>query len=243
MPNLYNVARKPAVGVLTALVLASVGLTACGGSSGSSTSANATSSTNSAATTGAAAKAPMTSTSSTSPSTTTGPASKSSGPRAAAARLTTLRECLKKNGIPLSKTSAPGGPTAAQFDAVLKQCESKLPPPPALTGGGAGVAGGPGAASSRPAGSPVFRQAFAKFATCLRQNGVNVPAPNASGNGPVFDIKGLDTKSAQFRTASMKCRSVLLGAFKRARPNGAAGGAATGANGGAAGAGANQPSG
>ena len=43
----------------------------------------------------------------------------------------------------------------------------------------------------------------------MRENGVNVPTPNISGNGPVFSTKGLDTSSAKFRAAEQKCSSLL----------------------------------
>ena len=73
---------------------------------------------------------------------------------------------------------------------------------------------GPG---SGRANGPAFRLALAKFATCLRQNGVNIPAPNPSGKGPIFNTKGIKTSSPQFRTATMKCRSVLIAAFRAGR--------------------------
>ena len=63
--------------------------------------------------------------------------------------------------------------------------------------------------------SPAFQAALAKFATCMRENGVNVPAPNTSGSGPVFDTKDIDTSSAQFKAAETKCQSDLSGAFRR----------------------------
>ena len=62
------------------------------------------------------------------------------------------------------------------------------------------------------------KAALAKFATCLNQNGVKVPAPNTSGKGPVFDTKGIDTSSAQFKAAEKKCQSDLSGAFHRPGP-------------------------
>lgn len=61
-----------------------------------------------------------------------------------------------------------------------------------------------------------FRSALAQFATCLRGNGVKIPAPNTSGNGPVLSAKGLNTNTPQYRAALAKCRTVLVGAFKRA---------------------------
>ena len=73
--------------------------------------------------------------------------------------------------------SCPTGVTRAQYEAALKKC------------GGARLRGRRVAASN----SPAFRQALAKFAACMRENGVNVPAPNTSGNGPIFNTKGLNT--------------------------------------------------
>jgi hypothetical protein len=67
----------------------------------------------------------------------------------------------------------------------------------------------------------VFKAALAKYGDCLRENGIKLPAPNTSGNGPIFDTKGIDTNSSQFRTASAKCRNVLTGAFRH--PAGAPG--------------------
>ena len=58
----------------------------------------------------------------------------------------------------------------------------------------------------------------------MRENGVDVPAPNTSGNGPIFDTKGLNTASAQFRTAESKC-SGYLPHFRRNPSAGAAGAA------------------
>jgi hypothetical protein len=66
--------------------------------------------------------------------------------------------------------------------------------------------------------NPAFRAALGQFATCLRQKGLNVPAPNTSGNGPVLSTKGINTRSPQFASASKACRSVLLGAFRKLRP-------------------------
>jgi hypothetical protein len=136
-----------------------------------------------------------------------------------------MRECLQKNGIALpertpgsgprggfSGVGAGGGPqlpkgvTRAQYEAALKKC-----------GGGHFFAGG-GASRIK---NPVFDAALAKYGTCLRQNGINLPAPNTSGNGPIFNIKGINTSSPQFKAASVKCRGALIGAFRR--PAGAPG--------------------
>ncbi len=69
-------------------------------------------------------------------------------------------------------------------------------------------------------GSSASKAALAKFAACMRENGINLPAPNTSGNGPVFNTKGIDTNGSAFRTAQSKCRSDLPGPFARGGANG-----------------------
>jgi hypothetical protein len=218
MPNIKSNRRTPAAGaVVLVLLLGCLGLAACGGSSkSSSTSTNA-----SAATT-----------------TTTG-ATAAKGPNAG--RFTALRECLQKNGITLPKLPAgkrpvpgvspggiggggfalPKGMSKAQYEAVVTKC-----------GGLRGGAFNGGGARFR---SPVFKTALAKFATCLRENGVNVPAPNTSGKGPVFGTKGINTSSAQFKAAEKKCQSVLASAFRRAPGSGGSEGSGSAPAGGASG--------
>ncbi len=158
--------------------------------------------------------------------------------RPASSRFTALRSCLQKQGItlpaPPATTGRPGGTpgggpggsrggfqlptgvTQAQFQAALKKC------------GGRGFR--PGARGAFNSASA--RAGLVKYAACLRQNGVPVPAPNTSGNGPVFSTKGIDTSSSKFTAAQKKCRSDLKGAFagggaapSGAPPAGVAGGA------------------
>ena len=161
---------------------------------------------------------------------------------AGSARSTALRECLVKEGITLP--SAPGGgnppssgsapPTGsggqrpgggftppkgestAQLQAALKKC-----------GGGNFPAGG-----SRFNGANSGK-ALAKFSACMRENGVNLPTPNSSGKGPVFNTKGINTSGAAFKNAESKCRSDL----------GAAAGSGGPPNGGAPPSGGEAPSG
>jgi hypothetical protein len=108
-------------------------------------------------------------------------------------------ECLRKNGIATAGAGAtatlPAGVNQTQYQAAVRKC-----------GGFPGVArpGRPKLASSQ------FAQVLAKFAGCMRANGVNVPAPNGSGKGPILDTKGLDPTSAKFVAARKKCSPLLL---------------------------------
>jgi hypothetical protein len=152
MRDINKVLHRPAAGAIVALTVATLGLSACGGSTKSASSHTNTAVTSTASTTSASTP-------------TTGSGS-SSG----------------------SAAKPPGGA-------------------PGRTSAGASPAPqSPGAAR--------FKDALSKFAACLRQNGVNIPAPNTSGKGPVFSTKGLQTNTPKFRQATTKCRSVLLGAFR-----------------------------
>jgi hypothetical protein len=210
-----NRRRKPAAAAAAVLVLllACLGLAACGGGGSSSSSSTGTTAAATSASTGTSAKkAPNT------------------------GRFAAIRECLQKNGITLpqrtpgqkrppggaggflgggaggpgaaGRAQLPKGVTRARYEAALKKC-------------GAGAFAGRGGTRFK---SPAFKTALTKFAACMRENGVNVPAPNTSGNGPVFDTKGIDTSSAQFKAAEAKCQSDLSGAFRRGPGAGGAGG-------------------
>jgi hypothetical protein len=172
------------------VVLASLALAACGGSSTSSSSTSTA--TSARATTSTAGRAP---------GATLG------------GRFTALRECLQKHGITLPKFTPgqrsaprtrrsflPKGVNKSQYEAAVKQC------------------GGPGffAGGRNRFSSPAIKQALAKFSTCMREHGVNIPKANTSGKGPVFNSKDLNTSSAKFKAAETKCRVDLAGAFRGA---------------------------
>jgi hypothetical protein len=223
MPH-FRSNRRPfaASAIVLALLLACLVLAACGGSSKSSSTA-----ANAAATTPATS-----STSSTGSGSSTGSSVPGKGPAGPnSGRFAALRECLQKSGITLPKRTPgqrrsggaggflggggagpqlPKGVTRAQYEAALKKC------------GGNAFAGGAG----RRFNSPVFKAALAKFATCMRENGVSIPTPNTSGSGPIFNTKGINTASSQFKAAESKCSNDLRGGFRGgARGGGAPGGA------------------
>jgi hypothetical protein len=196
--------RNPMAAAVLLLVLAGSLLAACGSSSNSATT---TASTSASATKSTPGKAP-----------------------AFADRFAAIRECLKKEGITLptgkpgqrpgaggfpggGSAALPAGVSRAKLEAALKKCGGNF-----LHRRGSFVGG-----TSRFS-SPEGKKALAKFAACLRENGVKVGEPDTSGKGPIFNTTGINVKSAQFKAAEAKCRSDLAGAFG-AKPGAGAPGA------------------
>lgn len=191
------------------VVPAAVALAACGNSSKSPTATTTAAATSVAG--GASAKA----------GTTTGTTiTKVRAGASAPVRQSSLRKCLRKQGITLPTPKpgqhggpfGPGGPklpsgmTQAQLGTALAKCAGQ-------TAGG--FRGHP--LRLRPGA----KQAFNSFAACMRQNGVDLPAPNLSGKGPVFSTKGVNAAGAKFRAAEIKCRRLLVSGF-RGRSSGGA---------------------
>jgi hypothetical protein len=227
MPHISLIRRTPAAATLTILLLAAGGLAACGGSGGSTTN-SAKAATNSAATGAAGSGTSPSGTSST--GTTPAAPGSPAGPGSAARtlRFTAMRACLSKKGItvpqrtpgfvPGGGAQLPKGMTRTQFAEALKSCGANVGGPL----GGPHRSFHPGAHTFN---NPRFHAVLARFAACLRQNGVNVGEPNTTGKGPIFNTKGLNTGSTQFKAASAKCRGVL---FAGVRPKAAPGAAASG---------------
>jgi hypothetical protein len=210
MPQITSNRLRPAVASALLMLLAGLLLAACGG--GSSSKSSSSSSTSTSAKAGAGARGQF-------------------GARGAA-----LRTCLQKNGITLPERKAgqrgtpgaggpfgaggagaaaklPNGVTRAQLQAALKKC------------GGSQFRGGKGFAAGGA-------QRFAKFAACMRKNGVKLPQPNTSGKGPIFNTKGIDTTSASFKAADAKCvRELRPSGGAQPGGGGAPGGGAQGAPG------------
>jgi hypothetical protein len=213
MPHTSIKGRTPALAVLTIALLACLGLAACGGSSSTSsqTAANA-------------AAAGATTPGTTTPGTSSTPTAPPGAPNPA--RFTAMRACLAKKGITLPQRGAggflgggpqlPKGVTHTQYAEALKACGANFP--------------GRGHFKRVPRAftSPHFHEVLARFAACMRQNGVDVGEPNTSGKGPVFDTKGLNTGSTQFKAAEVKCRSTLFASLRPKASPGAAGAGTTG---------------
>ena len=114
-----------------------------------------------------------------------------------------LRACLKRLGINVPSSvstvsdlvaNPPKGVSRAQLVAAVQSCGDI----------------GPGLATVKPRATPsAYAQAFVSFVSCMREQGVNLPAPNTSGKGPVIDLKGVDTTSAKYKAAAGKCAPIV----------------------------------
>lgn len=127
-----------------------------------------------------------------------------------------------------SNTSGVSSSSSAVSTATTRAAGSASSATAAATtakGTAKGFTGARGRRLGRPVNrlnSAAFKHTLAKFATCLRENGVNIPAPNTSGKGPIFNTRGLNVASPKFKAAELKCASIIRSGL-RAAPGAAAG--------------------
>jgi hypothetical protein len=128
---------------------------------------------------------------------------------------TQVAECLRKQGVTVPNRPAgatgPRGPTGGggagflfgggqrrasnpKFQAAARKCGLNL---------------ATGNRRFSIASNPRFKQAINKFVTCVRKNGYDMPAPNLTGNGPVFDATTVNRNDPKFVKAATKCQSLL----------------------------------
>lgn len=86
------------------------------------------------------------------------------------------------------------GQGGEEMKEALEKCGAELPQ---------GKPGGPRMDSG------AFRESVKKYATCMGENGYELPAPNVSGEGPVFKESDVDREDPKFEAANEKCRSLL----------------------------------
>ncbi|MHB8492798.1 MAG: hypothetical protein ACYDA6_11385 [Solirubrobacteraceae bacterium] len=84
--------------------------------------------------------------------------------------------------------------------------------PPATTSSHKSTSPAPRTKPAKPSTnfSPELVAALKTFASCIRSQGVNLPEPNLSGHGQVFNSAGLNTNSPQFHAALTACEGDLL---------------------------------
>ena len=107
-----------------------------------------------------------------------------------------------KTGIKLvgTEVKAPKSMTAAQLDTILRACgfarsSAKSGPRPG--------------AKARTTSSSSGTRMVAQFAACMRQHGVNVPAPTPARSDPQLETRGINTRSRSVRAASARCSHYL----------------------------------
>jgi hypothetical protein len=122
-----------------------------------------------------------------------------------------ITDCLRKQGVtvpnrPRSASGPQGGGAGFLFGGDQQQRQANPKFQAAAKKCGLNV--------NRPrrvnlASNPQFKQSIEKFVTCVRKNGYDMPAPNLSGNGPVFDSSKVNRKDPKFVKAVTKCQSLL----------------------------------
>ncbi|MFN8201762.1 MAG: hypothetical protein U0S48_04295 [Solirubrobacteraceae bacterium] len=140
-----------------------------------------------------------------------------------------VRDCLKKAGVdlPQPRQGAGEGP-ASTVPEGGDGPPSGAPPEGGFPGQGGdlsqqdrealqaalkkcGVDVRPGQAGGRAPDidDAAYQQRVRDYVACVRDNGYDLPDPDFSGNGPVFDDKEVDRTSQAFQDASRKCQDRL----------------------------------
>jgi hypothetical protein len=155
-----------------------------------------------------------------------------------------VQACLKKQGVTLPQRAPRGGggqppegygPPGGGLPGGGQPPEGATPP------GGAGFGGtmsdedrqklqdamkacgvempdrGQGGGSQRPdINDAGYQKRVNDYVACVRENGFDLPDPDFSGDGPIFDPDKVDQSDKTFQAASAKCQSKL-------RPSGSGG--------------------
>jgi hypothetical protein len=213
--------------LLLLVALGALALAGCGGSSGGGTATSAGATTSSGGTESGE---------------TGGESSKGGGPGNFEIS-EEAQKCLQEQGVELPefKGGEGGPPSGGEPPAGGELPEGGEPPQGEKPEGGAPGFGGeqseemkeafeacgvetpePGQGQGGPnTNSAAFKKQVQKYVACVRENGYDLPSPNLSGEGPVFDESEVNQEDPEFKKASEKCQSLLAG------PNG--GGESSGA--------------
>ena len=108
-------------------------------------------------------------------------------------------QCMRQNGVDIPDSPGQGGGAAlqnidrAKLQTAIKACQKYQQ---AAVG------------NISPSQRQSFQDAFAKFSSCMRQHGVDLPAPGAGG-GPPAGGGGIDRNDPKTQAAITACRSQL----------------------------------
>jgi hypothetical protein len=129
------------------------------------------------------------------------------------------RSCLKEKGVELPEPGQGGPPAGGPPEGMPPEGGPPTGGPPQGFGkGGAkmkkafeecGVELPQGKPEGPPMNSGAFRKSIKEYVACMGENGVELPEPNLSGEGPVFKESEVDREDPKFRPANEKCQSRL----------------------------------
>ncbi len=129
------------------------------------------------------------------------------------------RSCLKKKGAELPEPGQGGPPAGGPPEGTPPEGGPPAGGPPQGFGkGGAKMKKafeecGVELPRSKPEGPPMnsgaFRKSIKEYVACMGENGVELPEPNLSGEGPVFEESEVDREDPKFKAANEKCQSRL----------------------------------
>jgi hypothetical protein len=124
------------------------------------------------------------------------------------------RSCLKEKGVELPEPGQGGDPAGGPPEGT----PSEGGPPQGFGKGGAkmkkafeecGVELPQGKPEGPPMNSGALRKSIKEYVACMSENGVELPEPNLSGKGPVFQESEVDREDPKFKAANEKCQSRL----------------------------------
>lgn len=84
--------------------------------------------------------------------------------------------------------------------AAMQKCGGQVGP---------GAAGGGGRGRRPDVDDAAYRRSITAYVACVRKHGFDLPDPNFSGKGPIFDAKKVDQQDPSFQKASTACQSEL----------------------------------
>jgi hypothetical protein len=108
-------------------------------------------------------------------------------------------QCMRQNGVDIPDRPGQGGAAAlqdidrAKLQTAIKACQKFQQ-----------AAVGNLSSSQRQS----FQDAFTKFASCMRQHGVELPAPGTGGGPPAGGAR-IDLSDPKVKAATTACRSML----------------------------------
>ncbi len=126
------------------------------------------------------------------------------------------RSCVEGKGVTIPRPGSGGQPPSGGPPAGGANGQDFQTLQQAFKDCGVSIPNGPqGGGNFDPS---AMRKQISQYAACVRQNGYDLPSPNTSGNGPVFDSSKVNQNDPKFKAASAKCQNLLPSAPQGAPP-------------------------